>query len=403
MATPVTFDGSVYSIPAFGDTGYAQGPGNLSSYLIALASGTFQQTGGVFTLTADANFGPNFGLMSKYFKSITTLPATAGAIRLSKTDTIDWRNNANSANLALGIDGADNLTFNGSAIGFTGAVNPGLANQLAYYATSSNTVSGLTLITPNKALESDANGLPVASSVTSTTLAFLDATSSVQTQLNATAPSANPTFTGTVTVPNGVNPTDAAAFGQIASATAAFLPLAGGTMSGVIDMGSHKITNLTQGTTTGDAIAFPVAAAQIASATITGTQIVSSVALAGSPTTTTQGTNDSSTKIATTAFVNPGSSLGGSNFTPGFMRFPNGLVMQWGPIPLTNGSGTQVTITYPTGFTNIFNLQVTAQSVGGNGISAWKVVTGSVTAGQFTLQNNDATTAFTGYWVALGV
>lgn len=39
-------------------------------------------------------------------------------------------------------------------------------------------------ITASRALVSDASGLPIASSVTSATLAFLDATSSVQTQLN---------------------------------------------------------------------------------------------------------------------------------------------------------------------------------------------------------------------------
>lgn len=46
-----------------------------------------------------------------------------------------------------------------------------------------------------------------------------------------------------------------------------------------------------------------IVAADITSATITGTQIASSIALAGSPTTTTQTCGDSSTKLATTAFV----------------------------------------------------------------------------------------------------
>jgi hypothetical protein len=46
-----------------------------------------------------------------------------------------------------------------------------------------------------------------------------------------------------------------------------------------------------------------IVAADITSATITGTQIASSIALAGSPTTTTQSACDNSTKIATTAYV----------------------------------------------------------------------------------------------------
>src|SRR6185503_16131394 len=74
MATPVTYNGVSYSIPAFGDVGYAQGPGNLSSYLIALASGP-QTTGGLFSLTAPLNFGPNFGLIAVNYTTTTANPA----------------------------------------------------------------------------------------------------------------------------------------------------------------------------------------------------------------------------------------------------------------------------------------------------------------------------------------
>ena len=38
MATLVSFNGTSYSVPAYGDTGWAQGTGNLSSYLIAIAA-----------------------------------------------------------------------------------------------------------------------------------------------------------------------------------------------------------------------------------------------------------------------------------------------------------------------------------------------------------------------------
>jgi hypothetical protein len=133
MATPVTFNGVSYSIPAFGDVGYAQGPGNLSSYLIALATGSFQASGGLFSLTSQANFGPNFGLTAVNFTSTTVLPATAGSIRLAKTDAIDWRNNANTLNLPLAINASDQLTFNGTIVALaTGAVSSvtGTANQI---------------------------------------------------------------------------------------------------------------------------------------------------------------------------------------------------------------------------------------------------------------------------------
>lgn len=38
MSTPVNYGGNIYNVPAFQDVGYAQGTGNLSSYLIALAT-----------------------------------------------------------------------------------------------------------------------------------------------------------------------------------------------------------------------------------------------------------------------------------------------------------------------------------------------------------------------------
>ena len=45
MATLTTYNGTQYSIPAYNDTGWAQGPGNLSAYLIALATGACNITG----------------------------------------------------------------------------------------------------------------------------------------------------------------------------------------------------------------------------------------------------------------------------------------------------------------------------------------------------------------------
>lgn len=145
MSTAITFNNVQYNVPAFGDGGYAQGPGNMSAYWIALSTGTLQQSGGNFTLTADVNFGPNFGLLAKYFTSVTSTPATAGSIRLAKTDTIDWRNNANSANLALGINGSDQLTFAGSAITVGGVTSiTGTANQII----ASSSTGAVTLSTP---------------------------------------------------------------------------------------------------------------------------------------------------------------------------------------------------------------------------------------------------------------
>lgn len=98
--TPVSLGGTVYQVPQPGEKGptYDQ---DLTNYLIALAS-AFPQNGGQ---------GAGFTALT----SATANPATAGQIRLAHSDAVDWRNSANSANLALGtvagVGGVDDLSF----------------------------------------------------------------------------------------------------------------------------------------------------------------------------------------------------------------------------------------------------------------------------------------------------
>lgn len=115
MATVITFNGSSYSIPAEGDSGWGT---ILSNYFIAIASGALQKTGGAFTLTAEADFGAGFGLKSLYYKSSGTNPATAGVARFANAESISWRNAANSANLDLKVNASNVLEFNGLALSF---------------------------------------------------------------------------------------------------------------------------------------------------------------------------------------------------------------------------------------------------------------------------------------------
>lgn len=66
-------------------------------------------------------------------------------------------------------------------------------------AASSITSSNLTAL---RSLYSDASGKVAASSITATELSYLGGvTSAIQTQINAKAPTASPTFTGTATIP----------------------------------------------------------------------------------------------------------------------------------------------------------------------------------------------------------
>jgi|SRR5690242_71929 len=114
MSTAVTYVANQYNVPAYQDTGYAQGTGNLSSYLIALATGSLTLSGGNFPLTADANFGANFGLKSIYYQSRATNPATTGVIRLGTTELVSWRNAGNTGNITLGTNASDQLVLTGA-------------------------------------------------------------------------------------------------------------------------------------------------------------------------------------------------------------------------------------------------------------------------------------------------
>ncbi len=165
-----------------------------------------QQDGGTVTGTfTDNNSGGTVTSTSvasaNGFAGTVATSTTTPAITLSTTVTGLLKGNgtaisAATANtdyqspIALTTTGSGAASFNGTTLNIptptgTGTVNTGAANTLAYYPSSGTTVDDLPAITANRVLLSDASGLPIASSVTNTTLGFLDATSSVQTQLNA--------------------------------------------------------------------------------------------------------------------------------------------------------------------------------------------------------------------------
>lgn len=79
--------------------------------------------------------------------------------------------------------------------GGSGTVNNGTQYRIAYYATTGTAVSQAAAITAARVLISDSNGVPTHSTVTAATLLFLDATSSIQTQLNSKV-AANSAITG---------------------------------------------------------------------------------------------------------------------------------------------------------------------------------------------------------------
>jgi len=103
----VNYRGTNYNITEPGDA-WTQ---SLTAFLVLLG-----QTAVSAGLVADADFGTLFGVASIYFRSKTALPSLSGILRLAVADFIGWRNNANSADLPLGIDSADKLTFSGQNV-----------------------------------------------------------------------------------------------------------------------------------------------------------------------------------------------------------------------------------------------------------------------------------------------
>lgn len=78
-----------------------------------------------------------------------------------------------------------------------------------------------------------------------------------------------------------------------------------------------------------------------------------SPSFSGTPRAPTQAAGDSSTKLATTEFVNPASSLGSS----GYQKLPSGLIMQW--MTVTSFTSTNFPIPFPN---NVFNAQATGST-----------------------------------------
>ena len=110
MATTLVVNGTSYAYPNTGDQQWGSAA---TTWAIAVTNGMLQKAGGNFTLTADVNFGPTYGLLSTYFTSISVNPATTGAVRFASGDFLAFRNNANTADLALGKNSSDQLTYNG--------------------------------------------------------------------------------------------------------------------------------------------------------------------------------------------------------------------------------------------------------------------------------------------------
>ena len=152
MSISLIVDGVAYQYPTNGDSNWGD---QASLWANAITNTVFPKGGGLYTLTGEVDFGNAYGIKTLYYKSESVNPASTGTLRLAHTDTIAYRNLANTADLALGVNSLDQLTFNGIAVGSGGSVTSvGLATTGAYstaltISASPVTSTGTLLISPN--------------------------------------------------------------------------------------------------------------------------------------------------------------------------------------------------------------------------------------------------------------
>lgn len=143
-----------------------------------------------------------------------------------------------------------------------------------------------------------------------------------------------------------------------------------------------------------------VADAQVPQSAVTqhAAAILANAALTGTPTAPTPAVGDNSTKIATTAFVQGSSSIA----TNGYMRFPNGIILQWGHSVGAAGPGALV-VNFPLQFPN--NVFAAVASTGNRtsfGAGGSNIVSALSIFGM-TIYVDQNTGGFRdGYWFAVG-
>lgn len=180
MSLLVPINGVNYIIPTTNEVGWGS---NLDAFFVAISAGVLQKTGGLFTLSGEADFGSSFGIKALYYKSRGSNPASTGVLRLNNnSDSVSWRNAANSADLALTVNASNQLSFNGTPIGGSGIFNA------------------------NIAIVTNGSGNLTSSTTTATEIGYVSGvTSAIQTQLNSTVHLAgSETITGEKTFTAGI-------------------------------------------------------------------------------------------------------------------------------------------------------------------------------------------------------
>ena len=157
----------------------------------------------------------------------------------------------------------------------------------------------------------------------------------------------------------------------------------------LVSSNSNSLVNFTSGAL------FAFVTAPAAAATGTGGPVFATAPALVNPTVSTQATNDSSTKAASTAFANPGALVA----IPGYFKTPSGLIFQWGTTGNIASTAT-ATITLPLTFPTTFfagYLTATGSFTNASGTTGLTILSTS----QFSVTCYQSTTV-NFYWWAVG-
>lgn len=203
----------------------ATGPGSVASTVAKIqgktVSGTTGTTNVVFSASPTFTGTPlttNLGVTNIFADpvgahALITTGGTGGITLHDSNglDSVSWdARNLHRSNLSESVDWDQSILFDegttptvywgNTLLPTSGLLDPSTNILLGWSAAGVS----LPLLTPSTALALNASNIIVSSTTTLAELAFVHGvTSSIQTQLNAKAPTASPTFTGAVTINNG--------------------------------------------------------------------------------------------------------------------------------------------------------------------------------------------------------
>lgn len=254
MSTNLIVNGVTYPFPTQDDPpdwGY-----NVSAWATGITNAVFPKAGGLFSLTGEIDLGPNFGFRSIHIKSSTPNPSSTGFIRLSYTDSISFRDSLNLTDIAMTVNGANQLVFNGVIIGSgqilagagisvlgntvsnTGVLSNIAGSNISVSSASGNVTIAVTGTVPSASLTTNivggASGAIAYQTAPNTTAQLLAGTAS-QVLVSGASPSWTnaPTLTGTnfSVIPNGALSNSSTTIGTTSIALGASSTVLGGLTS----------------------------------------------------------------------------------------------------------------------------------------------------------------------------